>query len=85
MFMLKFSNKNMFFLHEIDKLMSVLMSIEWWNKERQPLATLGSKIETGLVYLYSVSFSDSFGKIVNKKYIFNKKSHTYIFHNIQKL
>ena len=27
----------MFFLHEMDKLMSVLMSIEWWNKERRPL------------------------------------------------
>ena len=27
----------MFILHEMDKLTSVLMSIEWWNKERQPL------------------------------------------------
>ena len=33
----KFQPKNMFFLHEMDNLTSVLMSIEWWNKERQPL------------------------------------------------
>ena len=31
---------DMFFLHEMDKLTSVLMSIEWWNKERQPLVIL---------------------------------------------
>ena len=37
MFLLENFNKNMFFLHEMDKLTAVLMSIEWWNKERQPL------------------------------------------------
>ena len=37
MFLLENFNKNKFFLHEMDKVMSVLMSIEWWNKERQPL------------------------------------------------
>ena len=36
-FLLENFNKNSFFLHEMDKLMAVLMSIEWWNKERQPL------------------------------------------------
>ena len=35
--LLKFSNKNTFFPHKIDKLMVVLMSIKWLNKERRPL------------------------------------------------
>ena len=30
-------NKKQVFLHEMDQLTSVLMSIELWNKERQPL------------------------------------------------
>ena len=33
----KISTKTCFFLHEMDKLTSSRMSIEWWNKERQPL------------------------------------------------
>ena len=36
-FLLKFSNKNTFFLHEMDKLTVVLMSIKWLNKIEQPL------------------------------------------------
>jgi hypothetical protein len=36
-FLLKFSNKNTFFLHEIDKLTVVLMSIKWLNKIEWPL------------------------------------------------
>ena len=40
MFLLENFNKIMFFLHEMDKLTSVLMSIEWWNRERQPLVEL---------------------------------------------
>ena len=35
--LLKLSEKNTFFLHEMDKLTAVLMSMKWWNKERQPL------------------------------------------------
>ena len=35
--MLKFSNKNTFFLHEMDKLTVVLMSIKWLNKIERPL------------------------------------------------
>ena len=35
--LLKFSNKNTFFPHEMDKLMVALMSIKWLNKERRPL------------------------------------------------
>ena len=38
-FLLKFSNKNTFFPHEMDKLMVVLMSIKRLNKERRPLVT----------------------------------------------
>ena len=37
-FLLKFSNKNTFFLHEMDKLMVVLMSIKWLNKIERPLS-----------------------------------------------
>ena len=37
-FLLKFSNKNTFFPHEMDKLMVVLKSIKTLNKERRPLA-----------------------------------------------
>ena len=37
-FLLKFSNKNTVFLHEMDKLTSVLMSIKWLNKIERPLA-----------------------------------------------
>ena len=37
MFLLKFSNKNTFFPHEMDKLTVVLMSIKRLNKERRPL------------------------------------------------
>ena len=36
-FLLKFSNKNTFFPHEMDKLTVVLMSIKRLNKERRPL------------------------------------------------
>ena len=35
--MLKFSNKNTFFLHEMDKLTVVLMSLKWLNKIERPL------------------------------------------------
>ena len=42
-FLLKFSNRNTFFLHEMNKLTAVLMSIELWNKERQPLVCLRPK------------------------------------------
>ena len=37
-FLLKFSNNNTFFPHEMDKLTVVLMSIKRLNKERRPLA-----------------------------------------------
>ena len=37
LFLLKFSNKNTFFPHEMDKLTVVLMSIKRLNKERRPL------------------------------------------------
>ena len=37
-FLLKFSNKNTFFPHKMDKLTVVLMSIKRLNKERRPLA-----------------------------------------------
>jgi len=37
-FLLKFSNKNTFFPHEMDKIMVVLKSIKTLNKERRPLA-----------------------------------------------
>ena len=37
--LLKFSNKNTFFLHEMDKLTVVLMSIKWLNKIERPLDT----------------------------------------------
>ena len=33
-----------FYRHEMDKLTSVLMSIEWWNKEGQPLVWCGFSI-----------------------------------------
>ena len=33
----KFSNKNMFIPHEMDKLTVVLMSIKWLNKKKWPL------------------------------------------------
>ena len=36
-FLLKFSNKNTFFPHEMDKLTVVLMSIKRLNKKRRPL------------------------------------------------
>ena len=36
-FLLKFSNKNTFFPHKMDKLTVVLMSIKWLNKKRWPL------------------------------------------------
>ena len=36
-YLLKFSNKNTLFPHEMDKLTDVLMSIKRLNKERQPL------------------------------------------------
>ena len=36
-FLLKFSNKNTFFLHEMDKLTVVLMSMKWLNKIERTL------------------------------------------------
>ena len=36
-FLLENFNKNTFFLHEMDKLTVVLMSIKWLNKKRWPL------------------------------------------------
>ena len=42
-FLLKFSNKNTFFPHEMDKVTVVLMSIKRLNKERRPLAQNNSK------------------------------------------
>ena len=42
-FLLKFSNKNTFFPHEMDKVTVVLMSIKTLNKERQTLVQYSSQ------------------------------------------
>ena len=41
-YLMKFSKKNTFFLHEMDKLTVVLMSIKWLNKIERPLVLWSS-------------------------------------------
>jgi hypothetical protein len=62
-FLLKFSNKNMFFPHEMDKLTVVLMSIKRLNKERRPLALKFFKCaqeQYFLRYLYEIKSMTNF-------------------------
>ena len=70
MFLLKFSNKNTYFPHEMDKLMVVLMSIKRLNKERQ----LISKGNFAKLTKDKQDFCKNFCSIASKKKVeFSKK------------
>jgi hypothetical protein len=69
LFLLKFSNKNSFFPHEMDKLTVVLTSIKRLNKERQPLVKVERIEEDSLDSIPSPSPSVKIQIIGGKVYL----------------